>query len=254
VVEAPHRARPAPAGRAFVISQGETVIAHNDTTSNTGFINLEPITLALFEKYFQIADVYSPDDWDRILEVDQTCIWVTLMANDRKVTDGSEMVIATISPETDTIFGDRDVVCYFRTTAVAANYMVNLTITDLISLGMNLNPEIISALKVLDAMKAGTDQPHTDRDMRPGGVSWTPKWNLSRIRETAYKAGRSATRSVNPYTDEGMKVRGMLRNFGRAALDLGIELLPYIRVFTAGVVVGRLIEAGAREAAEQAKK
>ncbi len=229
-------------------------MAHDsNTTSTTSYINLEKISLALFEKYFQVAGVFSPEDWPQLLEVDQTCIWVVLMVKDRKLTDGSEMVIATVSPEPDTIFSDMDVICYFRTTAVAANYMVELTIADLITLGMNLSPEIISALKVLDAMNSGTDRDGPFRDTRPGGVNWTPKWDLSRVREIAYKTSRSATRSINPYTDEGMKVRGMLRNFGRAALDLGIELLPYARVFIAGVVFGRLIEAGAREAAAAAE-
>ena len=209
------------------------------TRPSTAYLpmHLQATTMKDWEALFTVVNVFSAEDWADILEVPSTCVWVVLSVTDRKVEDGSSMVIATISPEWETLFDDKDVICYIQTEQRAKDYKVELTITELVGLGLNLSTEIKSALQVLDTMRderAFKAHAYTDRDMMPGGVNWTPKWNLKTIRQAA----------LSPTT------RGNLRSFGRAALDLSIEILPYARVFLAGVVFGRALEAGARAALE----
>ena len=216
--------------------------------------NLIPIDFGTFEDRYDVVDVFSPDDWAEMLDVAPACIWVVLPVEDRTIENGSKMVVAAITPETPmtklTDFAEMDpgsVICYLQTKQPAQKYLVELTIGDMVNLGMSVSEEMKAALRMLDVMKAGTDQPYTDRDMRPVG------WDLGRVRRLAERFDGRLGEYVNPYTDKNRTIRRHLRNVGQAALDLGVELLPYARVFLAGVVLGRVIEAAAREAVEAGK-
>lgn len=208
------------------------------------------IDLQRWEELFDTVAVFFPEDWDKMLEVNQNCIWCVSPMAARTTVDGLEYV-AVLSPGeiADNVIG------YIQTEQEAALYKVELTSDDLQAIGMGPKDRPATE-QALDDLQALRERILSEREaiLTARGVGEI----MAEHEETLSELLERLRQPIPPFevpdftqNPELQRIREEFRASLKAVhrrnrwltfLDRAERVLPYVNVLVVGIAIGALIE------------